>query len=147
MTQGTRIGKGTARVIVLAAAAATIGFLIACASTPQEQQRSPGLYNLKGWNYWNGDANGKVGHEVFISGPRALCVPSHRWSSSMQILSGSLPPGLSMDSAYNIKGIPTRRGHWIIKLKLYDVECGGSRYEGLTQELRIHITGSGRVVE
>jgi hypothetical protein len=147
MTEGTRIGRAAARVIVLAAAAATIGFIIACASTPQERQRSPGLYNLTGWNHWNGDANGEVGHQVYISGPTALCAPSRRWSSSMQILSGSLPPGLSMDSGYNITGIPTRRGHWILKLKLYDVECGGSQYRGFTQDLRIHIAGSGRVVE
>jgi hypothetical protein len=56
-----------------------------------------------------------------------------------------LPPGLSFSSAYYITGIPTERGHWIVTVELYDLSANGRTYNGFQQQLRFHITGSGRV--
>ncbi len=121
-----------------------------CATAQSKRQRteSPGLYNLTGWNGWTADINGEVGHRMHVGGPTARCMPSRKWSGEQRIVSGKLPPGLTMQlSSGDISGIPAERGHWILKVELYNVKCGGSTYKGLTQELRLHITGSGRVVQ
>ncbi|HEX8925291.1 MAG TPA: hypothetical protein VF786_05835 [Terriglobales bacterium] len=110
----------------------------------------PGLYSLSGWQgvRYDVDINGEVGHQLYVSNPTARCEPSRHWSGDAQIVSGALPSGLSMDySTMRISGIPTERGHWIVKMKLSNVQCGGSYYEGFTQELRFHITGTGRVIQ
>ena len=105
----------------------------------------PGLYGLTGWNYWTADINGEVGHRLFVQGPTARCEPSRKWDTQYRVLSGKLPPGMDILNSLDIVGIPEDRGHWIVRLQIYDVECGGNYYQGFDQELRFHITGSGRV--
>jgi hypothetical protein len=107
---------------------------------------------------WNGDRNdvdGEVGHRIFVAGPRARCLPEGPgggWSAALDVVSGSLPPGLTFaGGSYfgDIEGIPTERGHWVVKLKLYEFTCGRKSYPQVdfTQELRFHITGTGKVVK
>jgi hypothetical protein len=148
MAAGLRISRQTATAIISIAAVATAGFLLACGSTPNSsQQRAPGFYNFTGWNDWTADINGEVGNRLYVNGPRALCHPSRSWRADKRIVSGELPPGLNFASGDDIQGIPTQRGHWIVNLETYNVECQGNNYKGFTQELRFHITGSGRVVQ
>jgi hypothetical protein len=148
MGTGTRIGRGTASVLVAAAATAVAAFLMACASSGGgEEERSPGMYNLTGWNSWGADVNGEVGHRLYVAGPTALCHPSRNWTADSRVASGQLPPGMTLNKSDNIEGVPTERGHWIVTLELDNVTCQGSSYKGITQELRFHITGSGRVVQ
>ena len=145
----TRIGRSAAAALMTVAAVATAGFLLACAAAPERdwtETAAPGLYGLQLWG--PPDINAEVGHPVFVNGPRAWCLPSRRFSGRVSIESGRLPPGLALDNeGYHIKGIPTERGHWIVKLKYYDVHCGDKVYDGATTEIRFHITGSGRVVQ
>ena len=127
--------------------------------TPATKTKKAGLYNITGWNsascyFPSGklgtctgkDIDAKVGYQLYIGGLRANCEPSGNWNTSKKmIVSGTLPPGLSFQSGSIIKGIPEKRGHWIVKLKVEHLYCGGTSYYGLTQELRIHVTGSGKV--
>jgi hypothetical protein len=132
-----------------------LGFT-ACADIYQAANRpkaspppGPGLYSLNGWYGTRADVdiNGEVGHPLDIGYPRANCVPSGNWSGGNRVDSGTLPPGMSMGEHGGISGLPSERGHWIVKMEMYNVQCGGSSYEGFTQTLRFHITGSGKVVE
>jgi hypothetical protein len=149
LAQGLRIGK-------IALALLPTLFLTACGcfprcynANPKPQKLAPGLYRLNGWNGTRSDIDveGEVGHQLYVSAPTADCEPSNNWSSNTSVSSGSLPPGLSMDEHGLISGIPTDRGHWIVEMQDSDVECGGQSFEGYTQQLRFHITGSGKVVE
>lgn len=135
-----------------------VGLISIIGSVPESQyvrDDPPGLYGLKGWNYtvcWDEcstDIDGKVGHPLHVEGPRARCKPSSSdFTARTEIISGTLPPGLTMTmSNFHIEGIPTKRGHWIVKIKLYNVKCGDTYYKGFEQELRFHITGSGRVTQ
>ena len=122
--------------------------------TPPEK---PGLNSLYGWNNqnstWNGtinvaygiDINGEVGHSLFVSSPTARCAPTGSWySEGVYFISGTLPPGMAFGSGNSITGIPLDRGHWIVKLHLKNITCEG-KYYNLEQELRFHITGTGKV--
>ena len=105
--------------------------VIACATTHKTKTvvEKPGFYGFdygSRWNGGNGDVNGEVGHRLDIIGPVASCLPSHNWSGNSMIVSGSLPPGLALNDASHIIGIPTERGHWIVKMKMYNVTCQGS---------------------
>lgn len=120
---------------------------MACATSGGETERSPGMYNLTGWNGWTADINGEVGHRLYVPGPKALCHPSRNWTGDTRIVTGRLPPGMSFIAGDNIEGVPTERGHWIVTLEMSNVTCQGNTYRGITQELRFHITGSGRVVQ
>lgn len=132
-------------------------FLMFLASaTPQKTTSTkPGFYGVSEW--WNGgssDVNGEVGHRLYVGGPRARCITCNNcqpgpWQADHMIVSGNLPPGMSFDNGTsNISGIPSERGHWIVKIKLYNIRCNGLNFDGccsFTQELRFHITGTGRV--
>lgn len=110
---------------------------------------SPGLYRLNGWNGSTSgiDIEGEIGHPLTVNGPTADCEPSRDWSGDQRINSGKLPPGLTMDDkSGGITGIPTVRNHFVVEVELYNVQCGGNSYRGFTQELRFHITGTGKVV-
>ena len=109
---------------------------------------SPGMYRLNGWNSSRAgiDIDGEVGHPFTVSGPTARCVGSQNWLGNQRINSGKLPPGMTMGESGDIAGIPTERGHFIVEVEEFNVQCGGSSYEGFTQQLRFHITGSGKVV-
>jgi hypothetical protein len=130
----------------------------AYSSYGDDDERSPGLYELSGWNgestYWNGetnvaagtDINGEVGHPLSVYYPTASCLPSREWTAGgVKFVSGTLPPGLQFGEHWGISGIPTERGHWIVKLRMYDIKCEGGSYS-MEQELRFHITGTGKVI-
>lgn len=148
-------------------AIASIIFLSSCAM-PQAYTtyRAPaGFTNVKGWNgqpaYYGGnpagtvsalDIDGEIGHPLTVYGPSANCINASgqtaTWNVSPTLASGTLPPGLVMDSTtYQIEGIPTERGHWIVTINTGDLFCDGQSYNGFTQDLRFHIKGSGKVVE
>jgi hypothetical protein len=131
--------------------------------TPSDQSTSdtekPGLYNLHGWankpyHAYNNqaddaDIDGKVGYPLTVSYPTARAVPGGNWTSNVQTVSGTLPPGLSIDNSsyHQITGIPTERGHWIVNMKVYNLKVGDTSYGDFQQTLRFHITGSGQVNE
>lgn len=121
--------------------------------------RDPGTaYNQRGWNgaeyishnqtYAAQDLNGEVGHPLSVYGPYGECGNGSAYSRSMYVQSGTLPPGLHLDSSSGtISGIPTERGHWIVTL-VNTPACGGSvAFATKTQQLRFHITGSGQVIQ
>ena len=117
--------------------------------------KEPGLYGgITQWNGGIGDINGEVGQRLYVNGPTARCVnckncQTGTWTANHMVVSGTLPPGLSFEStSANIVGIPRERGHWIVQVKLYNITCNSLNYDGssgFTQELRFHITGTGRV--
>jgi hypothetical protein len=104
------------------------------------------------------DIQGEVGYPLTVRAPIGVCngVWGRGYTASYRIVSGQLPPGLHFQCdngqwsgglCPSIIGIPTERGHWIVNIELYDVQCGGHFYEGFVQELRFHISGSGKVVQ
>jgi hypothetical protein len=122
--------------------------------------REPGLYSCMGWNsssvYFSPgqdgtagdiDVNGEVGFPLTVWGPTASVEPQGTgWScSGFDITSGTLPPGLSMGSDGRITGIPGERGHWIVTLQVTNPHVGETTYHSWHQQVRFHITGSGKV--
>lgn len=118
--------------------------------------------DIKGWSstpvYYSGatgeegtvsgiDIDGEVGHPLTVWNPTATCEPSHNWTLDAQVVSGSLPPGLDFGKSWQIEGIPTKRGHWIVTVRASNLMCEGSSYMGFTQQLRFHITGTGDVIQ
>lgn len=120
-------------------------------------RREPGWYPGMSEMYWHpeGDINGEVGHPLFIDSPKGTCLPNNNWDYNFRIVSGTLPPGLSMDDIHGkISGIPSERGHWIVRLKIDSVTCNGEAetafgrpYEATPHELRFHISGTGKVIQ
>lgn len=96
------------------------------------------------------DIDGEVGHPLSVYGPTANC-STGSWTVNISVASGTLPPGLAVSKESStfgwIMGIPTERGHWIVTMDVSDNACGGESYEGFTQQLRFHITGTGKVIE
>lgn len=160
MPKGLKTNKGTAKALILLAVITTTGFISGCGLLKllPPPAKQPGLYDLRGWGgVWaprNGgealgiDINGEVGHPVYVDCPRCNCVTAagegQAWNAVHNVLSGSLPPGLKFGEHHVIVGIPTDRGHWIVRLELNNIECGDSSYS-FQQELRFHITGTGKV--
>lgn len=118
------------------------------------------MRNRTGWGgefiIFPGDADGKagdlniegqVGYSLYVDGPRANCSVAGGWQGTANIVSGSLPPGLAIDSSFSITGVPTERGHWIVTLKLDPIYCGGASFWGFEQKLYFHIGGSGKVIQ
>ena len=131
-----------------------LGFIItiiACASTQKTHtvKEEPGWYGISYSNSWNGgqnDIDGRIGYALYVSSPKGRCAPSGKWTVNTSIVSGTLPPGMTLNSAPStITGTPTERGHWIVTLRMSNIICNGSSYKDFEQELRFHITGSGKV--
>lgn len=120
------------------------------------------------WNWgWNGvdvsfppdasvgtaasiDVDGQVGYPLYVSAPTARCRPGPGWSGQSYVETGSLPPGVNLNHEGKIDvigGIPTERGHWIVGLRMANIQCNGSYFKDFTQQIRFHITGSGQVVQ
>lgn len=159
MVKGTKINNGRAKVLILLAGMAILGFLFACAADLTQEgpllqeepvQQETGLFGrITQWNSGISDINGEVGHRLWVTGPHARCKPSGQWTANQRIISGTLPPGLDFEPGnFNIAGIPTERGHWVVNLTLENITCEGMNYDqccGFVQELRFHITGTGKV--
>jgi len=162
MINENTISKGFAKTLFIVGF--VLFFLSGCIPNNQYQPttktKKTGFYNITGWNnshcYFPGkklgsctsrDIDGKVGYQMYVGGLRANCEPGGSWTTSKKIItSGSLPPGLSFDGWKSIiKGIPQKRGHWIVRLKVEHLYCNDVSYYGVEQELRFHITGSGKV--
>lgn len=133
--------------IVFTGSIALATFTLGCVATARPSStRAPGLYDLN-WN--GGDINGVVGYFLYVNGATAVTVPDDSysgWTARSKVLSGQLPPGLSFSNGTSvISGIPKERGHWIVTVELYDIQFLGQGYKSLQNELRFHITGSGKV--
>jgi hypothetical protein len=136
------------RIFAASLYAVVFALLTGCADLFDEdtskRNDDPGLYGLE---YYGGDINGEIGHPLGVSQPRARCEPDHNWTADDRIISGTLPPGLTVQSNGSISGIPTERGHWIVKQEIYNIRCAGESWQGSVREIRFHITGSGKVVQ
>jgi hypothetical protein len=99
------------------------------------------------------DIDGEVGRELKVDGLHAICKTDAEfkvpWTASFDIVSGTLPPGLTLNNDSTISGIPRERGHWVVIMKVSNIHnvCGHADTPGFTQELRFHITGSGKVIK
>ena len=113
----------------------------------QWHANDPGLHSVR---YNLGDVNGEVGHRFAHTILRADCQPRNNWTYDLDLVSGSLPPGLSFDPRQlgDIIGIPAERGHWIAQLAISNFTCNGERWSAWdgVQEIRFHISGTGRVI-
>ena len=162
MAKGIKMKHAAAKAIFFIAGIATIGFVLACAAANQNTaQQTSGMYSMTGWKGQNIqydkenninvgagiDIDGKVGHRLFVEGCHAECVPGPLWTAHYRIVSGNLPPGMDFaPNASDITGVPTESGHWIVQVELYDVLCNDKNYVDVRQELRFHISGTGKVV-
>ena len=103
------------------------------------------------WYWHDGDVNGEVGHRFAHSVLTMDCEPNGNWGMTTTIASGSLPPGLDINSGVGpeIVGIPQERGHWIVGLSVSNVYCNGQSYPAFSgvHEVRFHITGTGKVID
>lgn len=100
------------------------------------------------------EVNGDVGHPVFVSGPVARCVDYNgartSWyrNGDVKILTGKLPPGLTIDDRGNIRGIPTDRANYIVNLLYGDsLQCGFQNFAPFEQQIRFYIKGTGEVIQ
>src|ERR1700693_2193325 len=118
--------RSTSQLLLSAVAVLSLSLLSGCSDAPgvwgasqQQQYQAPaGLSNWRGWYnkyVYNGvaqdsDINGEIGHSLSVSAPQAHC--SGDWTSDgTSIISGTLPPGLTLEPApHAIDGIPTERG-------------------------------------
>lgn len=113
---------------------------------PKKITYKPGWYGVeRGWNNWNTNVDGQVGYELYVDPPRGRCEPYKNWTGSSSVVSGTLPPGLTITSNSTITGIPRERGHWLVKLRMSNIQCGGVYYKDFEQELNFHITGTMKV--
>ena len=105
------------------------------------------------WNHNADDVEGQVGHKLYVAPPETYCEPPGHfdWTARSEIISGVLPPGLTLNENLSITGIPTERGHWVVKLKLSNIQgpCGDPHapLPEMPCELDFHITGTGKVIE
>jgi hypothetical protein len=156
----------------LVAAACAALFATSCATQREKVSWPAGMFGVDGWNGTNPDkqpivqVDGEVATPLrAVVGPRlAYCVPSayesygdygadpqfhenHRVRGYLgsSVLTGMLPPGLSMDGNGTISGIPLQRGNWITTLQAGTYNCAGKIAGGFTQQIIFKIGGSGVV--
>ena len=158
--------------IKIAAAACAALFASSCATQPEKVSWPAGMFGLDGWNQTAPDKQPivQVAGEVatplnVVTGPKmAYCVPSayesygdygvdpkfheaHRTRAYLggSVLTGTLPPGLSMDGNGSISGIPLTRGNWVTTLQAGTYTCAGKVVGGFTQQIIFKIGGTGVV--
>jgi hypothetical protein len=110
------------------------------------RQRGAGLWDV---NLPNGDVNAEVGHpfSAYVRGSCETATTREPWVFDL-IYSGTLPPGLSLTrDPTGIIGIPTARGHYIVHLTVLNSKCNGENFQDHEAELRIHVTGTGQVIQ
>lgn len=126
----------------------TQGTVAAAAPAPAPAPApEPGVYDLVGWNTGSPDINGEVGRPLLVKGPTARCEPGRTWTGNARIISAAWPMGISMSGTKDIWGTPTEPGNSTIEVQLDSVNCNGQSYPGLQQQLRFHISGSGKAVD
>jgi len=152
MKAGMQIKRRAATAVMFLAAAATLGFMLACVDAKSDWTTTakPGIYGVQTWRA--GDVDGEVGHPLYLGNPTMHCLPARQWTGNVRVVSGQLPPGITIDDRnMGISGIPTERGHWIVRVELYDINCNGETYQVFDHlrftDIRFHIGGSGRVVQ
>lgn len=128
-----------------------LGLLMtACGSggSQAKKTRQPGLYGRLGYECFNsryctGNLSALVGIPVDWS-TKANCVGGPWYRDRVEIVSGALPPGLSIDPAqnYHIVGVPRRAGTWHLRIRMLNVRCAGKTYGDFTQDLHITTKGS-----
>lgn len=84
---------------------------------------------------------GTVGTSLHVEPPTISCPPGTRRAHAVpKIISGQLPPGLHMQTeAFDIEGVPSRRGKWTVRIQLYPLYCDDKMMPGFTQEMDFHI--------
>ena len=121
----------------------------------EEYTDGPGLYwHGNGRYLYGGEREVEVGHPYSGGTLNASCLVQGSnghltfgsGSYSVTITSGSLPPGLQLNSSSGeISGIPTERGHFVLTLS-FSGYCADGSYSD-TKQLIFHVKGSGKVVE
>jgi hypothetical protein len=100
--------------------------------------RPAGLYNVP---HFSLPINGKVGLPVDVTS-LATC-EGGGWNANLEIVSGALPPGLSLyQEKLGIRGVPTRAGTWYLRVRWTGISCAGKSYDPVTQDLSIITEGS-----
>ena len=142
-------------VLIVLGALLCLALPLAYADGPIYDETGNPLFYVFGWGgQWNYtsagvDIDGEVGHPLTVEGlqhnSRACSTP---WTADFEVAEGTLPPGLKLNTDSSISGIPTERGHWIVTMKAFNIEnaCGRPSTPGFTQQLRFHITGTGKVI-
>jgi hypothetical protein len=117
------------------------GLLRKCVVPP----RPAGLYRV---TIPSGDLNAEVGYpfNAYAGGECESDNYRETWTYNLYTTSAKLPPGLTLDNN-GVHGIPTERGTWIFHLYLTGSSCNGVRYDDHDSEVRIHVKGSGQVIQ
>ena len=127
---------------------------LGCMGQKKPKIRQPaGLHEITGWDRSKVDDNneavsiditGEVGHSLFVLAPTTKCISlSGDWTGYPKIISGKLPRGMVFDKLNRIKGVPTERGHYILKIEMNTIKCNDNSYKGISQVLRFHIMSKG----
>jgi hypothetical protein len=80
------------------------------------------------WDWATHDVNGQIGYPLAVSPPTTNCPLGGGWSGNVEIQSGQMPPGLTLQNDLTISGYPTAPGHWIVTFALKNIMCGGHQY-------------------
>ena len=134
--------------LICVAVAILVAFLGIGPMAPQAQaweHTGPGWYGDIGYecydvSYCRGELHAYVGLAVDWSA-RAHCTGGDWSMERVEIVTGALPPGLSI-SGIHIVGVPTRAGTWHLQVRFVEIECAGKYYGDETQTLAITTEGS-----
>jgi hypothetical protein len=136
------------RALMFTFAAAMLTSLFGCmipgSGGRHSQMRGAGLWDV---HLPSGDLDAKVGYP-FSASVYGSCESEknrEQWTYYLSY-SGALPPGLTLQQN-GITGIPTERGNYILHLRLTNSVCNGQSMEGDESDVRIHVTGSGAVIQ
>lgn len=112
-------------------------FVLASCAVPKSAVSKTGDTRFHNSIYYIG-TEGKVGHHMYAEA-RAKC--SITWNySSVKIVSGTLPAGLTMDG-YKIQGTPTQPGKWTLRIKFTKPTCNEKTYPDQTVQVNFYIEG------
>lgn len=83
----------------------------------------------------------EAGTSLHVEPPTIFCPAGTRRAHAVpKIVSGVLPPGIHMQTeAFDIEGVPTRRGKWAVRIQLYPLYCDDKKMPGFTQEMEFLI--------
>jgi len=110
-----------------------------------EKPKEPGLYGDPYYGCSRSEScptnglNATVGLP-FTASPYANCEGGD-WSTTVSLETGELPPGLVIDSAGTISGVPQLAGNWNFSLRFSSITCAGSTYADTTASIQIVAAG------